>query len=1145
MTILSAKSPSNAVSTIFSLLQTGLYDKYPKIMGYAMQSIRQSNLFLAEDWKTIYKAFREVNYANYDFDTIRQSMIEYIRVKYPEDFNDWIESSEFIAIIDLLAYLGQSLSYRMDLNTRENFLDTVESKEGAIRLARMLSYDPQRNYAATGLVKITSVTTDEPVLDSEDRNLSGIPIEWNSTTNIDWLEQFTLVMNSAFNANNPFGSPTKSGTINSIPTDIYEMNNVLGLNVVYPFNINNSGETFPCELTNCDFTDNGNIFEPSPNPYGGFRVLYRNDSRGNSSPNTGFFMLFKQGTLNYRDEEFSIALENRMYDINNININETDVWVQEIDDNGIIVNDWTKVPTIAASSNIIFNSINRGIRNIFSVVSRENDQVSIRFPDGNFGNIPTGVFRMWYRTSNGLSYAINPKDIQNFTVTIPYYNLIGQAYNLTITYSLQNSVNNSAPAETLESIKELAPIIYYTQDRMVNGEDYNVFPLIRNGMVVKIKASNRTYSGHSRYVNTNDPTSTYQNTVVFSDDGIFYKEYDNNLSEIQINNQLTLSKLISGYIEPAMASVPMLNFVLEKGTRATNFAQSGASATLWRTATQLTNSSTGYFEVNGLPISVGPGNTSPNFLIYTEAMVNLVPISNTSSDGIWVSIEKVVGDGAGVDNLGVGQVYINERIDDAAYIIKQVVPSFATKLNDAERNSVEEQIRLKNTFGLGFNYSSKVWYVIESQDLASANSGYSLAYAENKSGSNMDESWLIRVEYTSSSWKIYSRGIDYIWESVKDVRFFYADDYKAVSNVTGQAVQDQINILKINTSPVDGFPLESSMRLALASTYTYPDGYIEPRRVKVSFYDSDSDGVIDDPDIFVKVVGNGEYIFWENYQSIDGYEYKKPVDVQFMLTSVPTSSVPANPVHGDIAFVYDPNNVDVGAFYVYDGDVGLWQIDLYTYTFNPYGRKDLAYNWKHYASREDRIDPSVTNIIDMFVLPSAYDTAMREWIKSNGDISKKPIAPNSDQLSVQFADLDTYKMITDEMIWRPTKYKVLFGDQAEEELKAIIKIVKVAGVSMTDNEVKTRVISAIDDFFDVSNWNFGETFYFTELAAYIHQRLATIVASVVLVPLNEESAFGNLYQVNSEPDEIFISAAKVNDIQIVDNLTPNALRIGS
>ena len=88
---------------------------------------RQENLFAAESWKVAYKAYQNISYQAYDYDTIRAALVEYVKINFPENFNDYIESSEFIAIIELLAYLSQSLAFRMDINTRENFLETAES----------------------------------------------------------------------------------------------------------------------------------------------------------------------------------------------------------------------------------------------------------------------------------------------------------------------------------------------------------------------------------------------------------------------------------------------------------------------------------------------------------------------------------------------------------------------------------------------------------------------------------------------------------------------------------------------------------------------------------------------------------------------------------------------------------------------------------------------------------------------------------------------------------------------------------------------------------------------------------------------------------------------------------------------------------
>ena len=103
---------------------------------------RQNRLLLSEDWKRIYQSFRNAEFQSYDFDNLRRVMIAYLRENYPEDFNDYIESSEYLALIDLIAFLGQNLSYRIDLNAREN--QNLQTEENVLRLARPLSYNATR-----------------------------------------------------------------------------------------------------------------------------------------------------------------------------------------------------------------------------------------------------------------------------------------------------------------------------------------------------------------------------------------------------------------------------------------------------------------------------------------------------------------------------------------------------------------------------------------------------------------------------------------------------------------------------------------------------------------------------------------------------------------------------------------------------------------------------------------------------------------------------------------------------------------------------------------------------------------------------------------------------------------------------------------
>ena len=121
----------------------------------------------------------------------------------------------------------------------------------------------------------------------------------------------------------------------------------------------------------------------------------------------------------------------------------------------------------------------------------------------------------------------------------------------------------------------------------------------------------------------------------------------------------------------------------------------------------------------------------------------------------------------------------------------------------------------------------------------------------------------------------------------------------------------------------------------------------------------------------------------------------------------------------------------------------------------------------------------------------------RIWLQDGGT---KPDASTSDQMRISYAGtLNPLKSLSDQIIYHPVKYKILFGTNAEEELQATFKVVKNLSTNITDAVIKTRVILAINEFFALANWDFGDTFYFTELAAFVHTQLAPDLLTVVIV----------------------------------------------
>ena len=121
--------------------------------------------------------------------------------------------------------------------------------------------------------------------------------------------------------------------------------------------------------------------------------------------------------------------------------------------------------------------------------------------------------------------------------------------------------------------------------------------------------------------------------------------------------------------------------------------------------------------------------------------------------------------------------------------------------------------------------------------------------------------------------------------------------------------------------------------------------------------------------------------------------------------------------------------------------------------------------------------------------------------------------------------MQDFKSASDQLVFKSGRFKLIFGTDAADELQAKFKVVRLPGTSLSDNEIKTKVVGAINAYFDIENWDFGDTFYFTELSSYIHQQVGNSIGSIVIVPTKASGVFGDLFQVKADADELFLSTA--------------------
>ena len=509
---------------------------------------RQNRLLVAEDWRKIYQSFQQADFKSYDFETLRRTMVAYLRENYPDDFNDFVESSEYVALIDLIAYVAQALSFRVDLNARENFLETAERRDSVLRLARLINYNAKRNRPATGLLKIDAVSTTQDVTDSSGTNLANSTVIWNDSANSNYREQFTTILNAANQTGQLFGNPREAGTIGGITTELYTLSsNQLDL-PIFSFSKEIGGTNRSFEIVPSTINDSESIYESSPVPGTGLTYLYRTDGSGDSSNNTGYFFLFKQGSLQQTDFTVNTAVTNYIKALNNTNINDTDVWLYKLDQFGQLSERWSEVPSLSGN-NAIYNSLSKAERNTYNVVTKANDSIDLVFGDGNFSNLPLGNFRVYHRTSANARYSIQPSDMQGISLSVPYVDANGAQQSLTLTLGLKSSVYNSSSSESNDSIKEKAGQVYYSQNRMITAEDYQVVPLSASQEIVKVRSVNRSASGISRAKEILDPTGAYSNVSVFAEDGIVYREESLQQFTFSFKNRSDIQSIVDTSVE--------------------------------------------------------------------------------------------------------------------------------------------------------------------------------------------------------------------------------------------------------------------------------------------------------------------------------------------------------------------------------------------------------------------------------------------------------------------------------------------------------------------------------------------------------------------------------------------------------------------
>jgi hypothetical protein len=963
-------------------------------------------------------------------------------------------------------------------------------------------------------------------------------------------------MNAMMVDSQKVGKPGRTADVLGNKTDEYTVNLVSNLMPVIPFSATVNGANMDFEAVSATTANTASVYEPSPVLNGDFNILYRNDKLGFASANTGFFFYFKQGTLINKDFTLSDRIANRNVDINVEGINNNDVWLYELNNvTGAVINEWEAVQNIYAP---ISKQTETSKRKYFSETSRTNDQITMNFGDGVFGDIPTGFFRSFVRLSNGKKYIINSSDMSGINLSVPYISRNGRAETATFTVSLTQNINNATTKESLADIKRNAPARFYTQNRMVNGEDYNNFPYTAFSSIIKSKAIVRTNVGTSRHLDLVDPTGKYSSINTFNSDGAVFKNNSSTSFTFSFDDKNDIEAVIRNQIEPKLAKRSTIHLYNS------NFNRMPLTSIdiIWNQSTTTTNQTTGYFKnTNGFALQVGTYVSdnrqyiAPNALIKFKTPTSddggvyyfdvndrlkqrtkLLPTDNTI---LWSAVKSVSLEGTnfGIGNSsdGIGPIVLANFIPSGA-IPSEIVPVFNTDLPLVFEQSILAQIESYNDFGIGFNNLTGTWYVISSSNI-NKNGDFSLTHSEDLMNNNIDASWIVKFTSVDNVYTVTTRALQYFFSSVIETRFYFSGHNKIFDIKSGKIVNDFVGVLKTNSQPTNNSPLSGDIKMDIIGQPIETDGFVNDFNVEVSYTDSDNDGVADNPDFFDDIVAPSGLVFFQTTVDADGLERDLPlasdvINVEFSSTSDPLLVLTS----------YSENQL----FYFYGETVKFKEIvggilEDKTNLLAKTGRQDLQFQYRHNSSESKRINPGLTNIIDMYFVTDAYYTEYKKYIQDTTGMITIPAVPSISELTSAYQSLHDSKMVSDNIVMNSVSFKPLFGNKASTDLRANISVVKSYNSLVSDSEIKSRVVTAMNDYFDISNWSFGDTFYFSELSAFLHEQMGGIIGSVVLVPSSADKSFGDLYEIRSLSNEIFVNATTVDNVKVVSSLTSDNL----
>jgi|TARA_R110002020_G_scaffold273414_2_gene488570 hypothetical protein len=157
-----------------------------------------------------------INYTNRDFTSIKQDLINYAKIYYPNTYKDFNDASFGAMMIDMIAYVGDIMSFYVDFQTNETLMDSAILEDSIFKIAKQLGYKFGTTPVATGQAAFyvsvpandagTGPNTDYvPILKAGSLLSSDNGAAYTLSSDVDFADANTQIKVAAVDTN---GTPT-------------------------------------------------------------------------------------------------------------------------------------------------------------------------------------------------------------------------------------------------------------------------------------------------------------------------------------------------------------------------------------------------------------------------------------------------------------------------------------------------------------------------------------------------------------------------------------------------------------------------------------------------------------------------------------------------------------------------------------------------------------------------------------------------------------------------------------------------------------------------------------------------------------------------------------------------------------------------